>query len=87
MGHNYLNGSIPKGLLNLPKLEMIELLDNYLSGSLPTKIAVTSKLGQLNLANNNLSGPFLKYTKHMCYFHIKSCEQDILVFFYVLLRW
>ncbi|MBA0707125.1 hypothetical protein Golax_019201 [Gossypium laxum] len=57
MGENYLNGSIPKGLLGLPQLTQVELQDNYLTGEFPvTDSSISVNLGQISLSNNQLSG-------------------------------
>ncbi|KAH9314745.1 hypothetical protein KI387_023372, partial [Taxus chinensis] len=57
MEKNYLNGSIPAGLLNLPELDLMELQNNDLSGNLtPDGIEVSQKLSQRNLSHNRLTG-------------------------------
>ncbi|KAK6128564.1 hypothetical protein DH2020_037708 [Rehmannia glutinosa] len=57
MGENYLNGSIPRGLLRLPKLTQVELQDNLLSGAFPETDGLSTTLGQISLSNNHLTGP------------------------------
>uniref|UniRef100_A0A7C9AC66 non-specific serine/threonine protein kinase n=1 Tax=Opuntia streptacantha TaxID=393608 RepID=A0A7C9AC66_OPUST len=58
MGENFLNGSIPKGLLGLPKLTQVELQNNLLTGGFPeTHDSIAVNLGQISLFNNQLTGP------------------------------
>jgi hypothetical protein len=57
MGENYLNGSIPRGLLSLPMLTQVEFQDNLLSGEFPQHDSVSVSLGQVSLSNNQLTGP------------------------------
>ncbi|KAH1161010.1 hypothetical protein AAZX31_01G007300 [Glycine max] len=53
---NYLNGSIPKELTALPKLNILLLDQNQLTGSLPSDIISWQSLVTLNLSQNQLSG-------------------------------
>ncbi|GAU22791.1 hypothetical protein TSUD_142310 [Trifolium subterraneum] len=53
---NYLNGSIPQELTNLPKLETLLLDQNQFKGSLPNDMISWKSLVTLNLSQNQLNG-------------------------------
>ncbi|WCJ34722.1 Leucine-rich repeat transmembrane protein kinase [Euphorbia peplus] len=54
---NYLSGTIPTTLAQLPNLQTLALLGNRLNGSIPPQIANISTLVVLNLEDNLLGGP------------------------------
>ncbi|VVB04620.1 unnamed protein product [Arabis nemorensis] len=48
---NLLNGTIPRGLFNLPLVTIIELTDNFFSGELPAEMSC-DVLDQIYFSNN-----------------------------------
>uniref|UniRef100_O65440-2 Isoform 2 of Leucine-rich repeat receptor-like serine/threonine-protein kinase BAM3 n=1 Tax=Arabidopsis thaliana TaxID=3702 RepID=O65440-2 len=60
LGQNFLTSKLPKGLIYLPNLSLLELQNNFLTGEIPEEEAGNaqfSSLTQINLSNNRLSGP------------------------------
>ncbi|XP_071729632.1 putative leucine-rich repeat receptor-like serine/threonine-protein kinase At2g24130 [Rutidosis leptorrhynchoides] len=55
LSSNFLNGTIPKQLCQMVKLERLYLSDNLLSGGIPFCFGNVSQLGLLDLSKNNLS--------------------------------
>lgn len=55
LSSNSLNGTIPKELCQMAKLERLYLSDNSLSGEIPLCFGNISQLGLLDLSKNNLS--------------------------------
>jgi len=62
LSKNFLSGSIPSPLLNLPQLEFLYLNDNRLGSSIPTSFGMSGRLKDVYLNNNDLSGPIPEVT-------------------------
>ncbi|KAJ7300137.1 hypothetical protein O6H91_Y065300 [Diphasiastrum complanatum] len=56
LSHNNLEGSIPAGIMNLPKLKKMELYINNLSGQIPPNMTQLLSITDLDLSENGLTG-------------------------------
>eukprot|EP00878_Enallax_costatus_P008958 GHUV01009368.1.p1 GENE.GHUV01009368.1~~GHUV01009368.1.p1 ORF type:complete len:379 (+),score=81.93 GHUV01009368.1:269-1405(+) len=63
MGRNFLTGSIPPSIANLPNLKMLLLASNNLTGTVPPQLSQLTQLQQLDLEFNFLSGSL---DQHLC---------------------
>nr|KAJ0195153.1 hypothetical protein LSAT_V11C700371900 [Lactuca sativa] len=73
LGENYLNGSIPDGLIYLQKLNLLELQNNYLSDNLSDNQNPSSS--PLDLNGNSLSGaipPDIGNCVHLTYLDLSQ---------------
>ncbi|KAJ6966275.1 hypothetical protein NC652_003983 [Populus alba x Populus x berolinensis] len=73
LSRNYLNGSIPGSLAELPNLQSLSLLANRLSGSIPREIGSFATLKSLVLEDNLLGGSL-----HPDLGNLKSLERLLL---------
>ncbi|KAG6790371.1 hypothetical protein POTOM_006524 [Populus tomentosa] len=73
LSRNYLNGSIPGSLAELPNLQSLSLLANRLSGSIPREIGSVATLKSLVLEDNLLGGSL-----HPDLGNLKSLERLLL---------
>ncbi|KAJ4723377.1 putative Receptor-kinase [Melia azedarach] len=53
---NNIHGSIPSGISNMVKLELLDISDNLITGKIPKEMGKLQKLRGLGLAQNKLSG-------------------------------
>ncbi|XP_041022835.1 receptor-like protein Cf-9 homolog [Juglans microcarpa x Juglans regia] len=56
MGHNFLNGSMPRDLFGLPKLSYVELQNNRLTGKFSISSRNDSQLRVLDISENMIHG-------------------------------
>ncbi|CAM0878317.1 unnamed protein product [Alopecurus aequalis] len=55
--NNKLVGGLPREILNISSLQIIDLFDNLLTGPIPESIAMLENLTRLHLNHNDLLGP------------------------------
>ncbi|GAB4827145.1 hypothetical protein Ancab_034034 [Ancistrocladus abbreviatus] len=71
-----LSGSLPKSLVKLPHLEVIDLTRNYLTGTIPREWA-SMNLTYLSVIVNQLSGPIPKYLGNFTTLIYLSLESNL----------
>ncbi|KAM3693348.1 hypothetical protein ACJW31_08G159100 [Castanea mollissima] len=79
LGKNNFSGNLSKNLINLSKLEYLDIHDNKITGEFPNFIFQISTLRTLNLRNNSLHGSIPNYISNFTNIQILDLSNNYLV--------
>ncbi|XP_010250386.1 PREDICTED: LRR receptor-like serine/threonine-protein kinase ERL2 [Nelumbo nucifera] len=69
---NFINGSLPRWIVNLSSLRVLLLKGNHLEGNIPILLCHLNQISILDLSHNNLSGPIPSCLSNITFERLKD---------------